>query len=35
MEGHFGDVFTSINILGEFFVKLHQEKGNIQTRIRK
>lgn len=35
MEGHFGDIFTCINILGEFFVKLFQEKGSIQAMIRK
>ena len=36
MEGHFGDIFTCINILGEFFTKLFlHETTNIQNVIRK
>jgi hypothetical protein len=35
MEGHFGDIFTCINILGDFFTRLFKEKGNIQNKIRK
>lgn len=35
MDGHNGDLFTSINILGDFFTKLYNEKGNLKQKIKK
>lgn len=36
MDGHNGDIFTSINILGDFFTKLYASKtGNIKQKIKR
>ena len=33
MEGHFGDIFIALNILGEFFVRLYAQEGPIKAKI--
>lgn len=35
MDGHNGDIFTSINILGEFFTQLYSDKGNLMQKVKK
>jgi ATP-dependent RNA helicase DHX37/DHR1 len=35
MEGHNGDIFTSINILGHFFGSLFKEHGNVLQKVRR
>ena len=36
LDGHNGDMFTCINILGDFFARLYKNKvGNIHQKIKK
>lgn len=36
LDGHNGDIFTCINILGDFFARLYASKvGNIHQKIKK
>lgn len=36
IDGHNGDIFTCINILGDFFTRLYANKvGNIHQKIKK
>lgn len=35
IEGHHGELFTCINILGHFFVQLFKEQGPVLQKIKR
>jgi len=35
MQGHNGEIFTCINILGNFFTMLFKEQGNVLKKVKR